>query len=70
MRRHTMHLRLETVVFSLASHVVSDDGKTTMTAGLLGTSDEDSATLVIDSGTFLSGLVDGGSFDTGYPPTP
>ena len=53
MHRHRVYLRLETDVFSLASGAVNDEGKMTMAAGLLAASDDDGATLVIDSGTLL-----------------
>ena len=63
MRRHTAYLRPETVAFSLASDAVSDEDKTTMAAASRGKneSDDDNATLVIDSGTSLADLVDGSS---------
>ena len=51
MRRHTVYLRTETVVFSLASDAVNDEGKTTMTAGLLGASEGE--IVVIDTGLIL-----------------
>ena len=61
MRCRTAYIKPETVAFSFASDAVSDEDKTTMATVLLGkeASDDDDATLVIDSGTSLSDLIGG-----------